>query len=155
MRTNVLTLAVTALAALIAAGAVGAGTTPAAYRAQVNGICTRLAPTFKQLAARYADAQKRNDATATGIALGEIYAFTLREDELILKTPVPAALRSTMAPILARLNVVDARIRSGLARAEAGDLNGMGTDLAAAIQLSAPLMAMFDRAGLRACGSGS
>ena len=143
----ILVAAATTFTALLAVGAAGAAT-PTAYRAQVNAICRTYNPTFRRLHAQVNDAISRNDQVAEGLALGQAFALALVEDGRIEKTPVPAAMRTTMTPILNRLKTIDSYIRLGQSKRDPSLLVVAGN-------LMAPLVGAFDAAGLRDCGSDS
>lgn len=138
--------------ALLAAGAATAAT-PAQYRAQVNGVCRGYTPKLKQVESAMAQARKANDARNYGRALGEIMLLGLAEDLQIEHVAIPAALQAQVAPIMARLKIVDAHVRAALVAARAGQATTMNAELKAVGTLGKPLNAKLDAAGLRDCGS--
>jgi hypothetical protein len=146
------TAAVVAAALVLAAGA-AAATSPDAYRAQVNALCRSYTPAIKKANADASKAQKAKDAHALGVAIGQILSLGLAEDGKIESTPVPAAMRATMTPILGQLKTIDVHARLALSKAAAGDGNGMLAELNKIGQLSTTLNRRYDAAGLRDCGS--
>ncbi len=148
---------VTAIAALaglvLAAGAAAATPSPAAYRAQMNAMCRSYTPAMMKAKANLSKAQKANDAHGMGVAIGQLLLLGLAEDAKIESTPVPAAMRAQMAPILSRLKAIDVHARLAITKAAAGDANGMGAELTKIGQLSTGLNKRTDAAGLRDCGS--
>jgi hypothetical protein len=145
-------LGIVVLVALVAATAASAAT-PAQYRAHVNAICRGFTPKMKVQEAALKRAQTNKDAYAYGVALGKLLVLQLAEDKRIEATPVPAPLRTTMTPIIARLEKADVLIRKTLRDAAAGNSTAMVTDLKALLATGKPLNGMLDRAGLRDCGS--
>lgn len=144
------------LAACIAALTVLASATaatPAAYRAHVNAICAGYTPTVKQLSRQLAAAEKAKDGQAYGLALGKLMVLQLAEDRKVTAVPVPAALRATMTPILARLKQLDTHLRLALNAAMAGDNAGLLAELTTVTKVGKPLNGWLDAAGLRECGS--
>ena len=85
------------LAACVAALTVLASATaatPAAYRAQVNGICAPLHPDGEDSSHGSSPLpRRRKDGQAYGIALGKLIVLQLTEDRKVEAVPVPAALR--------------------------------------------------------------
>jgi hypothetical protein len=140
------------LVALLAAGAASAAT-PAAYRAQVNGICRGYTPTGKKIEARMKQAAAAKDYRAYGLALGQLLILNLNQDRKIETIPVPSALKAQMTPILARLKKIDTHTRLALMSAQQGNVTLMTAELNAIGTLAKPLNAQLDRAGLRDCGS--
>lgn len=146
--------AVVAVAGLVlAAGATAATPSPTAYRAHLNALCRGYTPGLKKAEANLTKAQKANDAHGLGVAIGQILALGLAEDAKIEATPVPAAMRAQMTPILSTLKAVDGHAHLFLARAAAGDGKGMDAELTKIGQLSTSLNKRLDAAGLRDCGS--
>jgi hypothetical protein len=140
---------IAALATLASASAA----TPAAYRARVNAVCAGYTPSAKGLAAQLASAQSSGDAQAFGLALGRLLVLQLAEDARIEAVPVPPALRGQMAPILARMKILDAHARSTITAARSGDGTTMVAQLKQIERLSKPMNRWLDGAGLRECGS--
>jgi hypothetical protein len=138
--------------ALLAVGAASAAT-PAAYRAQVNGICRSYTPTGKKLEAAMKQAETKKDYRAYGVALGELLILNLSQDRRIEAVPVPRPLKAQMRPILARLKKIDAHTNLALLRARQGNSKGLAAELNAIAKLAKPLNAQLDKAGLRDCGS--
>ena len=148
------TAAVVAVACLVpAAGAAAATPSPAAYRAQVNALCRSYTPRLKKAEADLDKAQKANDGRTWGIALGTIIRLNLAQDKKIESTPVPAAMRAQMTPILSTLEVIDGHALLVIAKAAAGDDAGMVAELNKIYRLAEPLNKRLDAAGLRDCGS--
>jgi len=144
-----LTACVAALTVLASATAA----TPAAYRAQVNGICAPYTPQVKTLARQLDAANKAKDGQAYGIALGKLIVLQLTEDRKIEAVPVPAAMRAPMTPILTRMKLLDSHLRKSLTDAIAGNNAAMLSELKLVSSLSKPLNGWLDAAGLRECGS--
>ena len=109
------------LVALLAASAATAATTPAQYRAKVNGICRGYTPRLKALETAMTKAEKAKDGLALGVALGKFLVYGLAQDLQVEAVPVPAALRTQMAPILALMKKIDTHVRAALQRAVAKD----------------------------------
>ena len=144
-------LAVCVAALTVLASATAA--TPAAYRAQVNGICAPYTPKVKQLKAQLTAAQKAQDGRAYGVALGQMIALQLAEDARIERVPVPPALATQMGRILTRLKAIDAHLRLTLSAAIAGNTTRLVSELQTVTRLAKPVNTWFDAAGLRECGS--
>jgi hypothetical protein len=145
-------VAVTGL--VLAAGTAAAATpSPAAYRAQANAMCRTYTPAVKKAKASLNKAQKENDGHGLGVALGQLLALGLAEDAKIERMPVPAAMRTQMAPILSRLKAIDGHARLAISKAAAADVKGMGAELTEIGRLSTGLNKRTDAAGLRDCGS--
>jgi len=100
-----------------------------------------------------AAAQKANNGQAYGMALGKLLVYTLQEDAKLESTPVPATLRTQMAPIITTLKKADFHIRAAIRDAVAGDAKGLAAQLKAAGNVAAGMNAKLDAAGLRDCGS--
>ena len=147
------TAAVAAAAGLVLAAGAAAATSPDAYRAQVNALCRSYTPSLRKAEAALSKAQKANDGRALGVAIGQLLGLGLAEDAKIEGTPVPAAMRAQMTPILSLLKVVDGHARLAIARAAAGDANGLSAELTKIGQVGATLNKRLDAAGLRDCGS--
>ena len=145
-------LALVVLIALLAVGAASAAT-PAAYRAQVNGICRGYTPTVKKLETAMDQAAAKKDYHGYGVALGQLLILDLTQDRRVEAVAVPSALATQMAPILARMRRIDGHARLALQRAQQGDGAGLGTELTTIGTLAKPLNAALDKAGLRDCGS--
>jgi hypothetical protein len=143
---------IAAAVALVAAAAASAAT-PAQYRTQVNALCRSYTPKMKVQEAAMTRAQKNNQAVAYGVALGKLLVLQLAEDRGIEAKPVPAALKTTMTPILTRLKKADALIHEALIAATNGDSATMLSDLRSLLTLGKPMNRLFDAAGLRDCGS--
>jgi hypothetical protein len=138
---------------LLAAAASAAAATPAAYKASLNGLCRSYTPKFKLLETRMTRAVRAKDAHAYGLYLGAYLALGLQQDVRIERTPVPAALRALMSPILRTLRAADTHLRGAIAAARRGDDKGISLELTRAAKVAAPLNRMLDAAGLRDCGS--
>jgi hypothetical protein len=145
-------LALVFLTVLLAAGAADAAT-PAAYRANVNGICRGYTPTGKSLEAQMKKAQAAKDYVAWGVALGRLLLLDLEQDRRIEAVPVPAALTARMKTILTRMRTIDGHIRAAIADAGAGKSQAMLAELLKIGDLAKPLNAQLDAAGLKDCGS--
>jgi hypothetical protein len=153
MGRGVLIVSACALLTCVSATAAGSATTPATYRAQVNGICRTYTPFIKREEAAATAAQAAKNMPALGVALGHIQRLALAQDQHIEAVAVPAALHRQLAPILSLLQQIDLHLRSGISKLLAGDGKGWAAELDAAGSLSRPLDAKFDAAGLRDCGS--
>jgi hypothetical protein len=153
MGRGVLIVSACALLTCVSATAAGSATTPASYRAQVNGICRTYTPFIKREEAAATAAQGAKNMPALGVALGHIQRLALAQDQHIEAVAVPAALHRQLAPILSLLQQIDLHLRSGISKLLAGDGNGWAAELNAVGSLSRPLDAKFDAAGLRDCGS--
>jgi hypothetical protein len=146
------TTVVLAALVLAAAGAASAAT-PAAYRTKVNGICRSYTPKFKTVEAQMRKAEAAKDYTGYGVALGKMLVLGLNQDLRVEAVPVPAALKTTMAPIIARMKKVDVYVKAALGDAAQGYVTAMLADLKKIDQVGAPLNRMLDAAGLKDCGS--
>ncbi len=113
LSTKRIATAIAAVAVLVPAVAAAATPSPAAYRAQVNALCRSYTPGLEKAKANLSKAQKANDAHGVGLAIGRLLALGLAEDAKIESTPVPAAMRAQMAPILSRLKTIDVHARAG------------------------------------------
>jgi hypothetical protein len=140
-------------ALLFGTAAAASASTPAAYRAQLNGLCRSYTPKLKRLEANMAGAQRANDPHAYGVYLGRSIALALEEDGRIERTPVPAAMRAQMTPIVRDLKLADSHARLTIADALHGDAKAMLAELGKMAQLAPSLNRRLDRAGLRDCGS--
>ena len=127
--------------------------TPAGYRAQLNRLCRSYTPKIKRLEAEMAGAQRANDPHTYGVYLGRAIALALEQDGRIERAPVPAAMRTQMAPILRQLKLADSHARLAIADALRGDGKGMLAELTKMAQIAPSLNRRLDRAGLRDCGS--
>src|SRR5438874_7323542 len=107
-------LALVSLVALLAVGAASAAT-PTQYRAKVNGICRGYAPMGKILDAQMTKAQAANDYVAWGVAVRKALLLNLAQSSHVEAVPVPASLKTKIAPILARMKTVDGHSRAALA----------------------------------------
>ena len=145
-------VALVSLVALLGATAAFAAT-PAAYRAQVNGICRGYTPTGKKLETAMKQAAAKKDYRAYGVALGELLILNLSQDRRIEAVAVPPALKAQMTPIIARLKKIDSHAQMALLDARQGNSTGLAAELNAIGTLAKPLNAQLDKAGLRDCGS--
>ena len=127
--------------------------TPVQYRSTLNGVCRSYTPKLKALQTSMNKAAKANNPKQYGIALGHFLVLALAQDVRLEAQPVPAALRSTMTPILTLLKKIDAHDRLAIAAAEKGDGKGLVSHLNAIGKLAGPLNPEFDAAGLKDCGS--
>lgn len=137
----------------LAAAAAATASTPEQYRANVNALCRSYTPKMRQLNAQMEKAQAANNAHAYGVALGKYLLLGLDQDLHVEAVPVPAALTPTMKPILARLKLVDAQVRTTLRVAGHVSDAQFAVQLKKLIALTGPLDAWYDAAGLRDCGS--
>jgi hypothetical protein len=143
---------VAAVVALAAAAAADAAT-PAQYRAHVNAVCRSYTPRLKVQETAMTQAQKNQQSVAYLVALGKLLGLTLAQDREIEATPVPAALKATMTPILTRLKQADVLIRQIVVASSQGDSATMIAELRKLISLGKPMNRLLDAAGLRDCGS--
>lgn len=153
MKRTVATITVVAAALLAGATPAASASTPAAYRAHLNSLCRSYTPRIHALEADAEKAGKAKDGLTFGSDLGELLVLALAQDARIEATPVPAALRTQMAPILRSLRTIDAHARLAIVKAGRRDSQGMFAELDTIGRLSAPLNKLLDRAGLRDCGS--
>jgi hypothetical protein len=152
METVVKAVVLVSLAALLCAAAASAGT-PAAYRAQVNGICRGYTPTGRKFETAMKQAAAKKDYHAYGVALGELLILDLAQDRRVEAVSVPSALKTQMTPILGRMKKIDGHARQALLDAQKGNGTGLGAELTTIGTLAKPLNAQLDKAGLRDCGS--
>ena len=146
-------LLLTVVLALIAATAATAALTPTQYRAKLNAMCRGFTPKMKTQERAMTAAQKANNPTAYGQALGKLLLYTLQEDAKIESTAVPTAMRTQMTPIITTLKKADAHIRAAIQDAVNNDAKGLAAQLKAAGTVATGLNAKLDAAGLRDCGS--
>jgi hypothetical protein len=146
-------LLLTVVVALVAATAATAALTPTQYRAKLNTMCRGFTPKMKTQERAMTAAQKANNPTAYGQALGKLLLYTLQEDAKIESTAVPPAMRAQMTPIITTLKKADAHIRTAIQDALNNDPKGLAAQLKAASTVAAGLNAKLDAAGLRDCGS--
>ena len=146
-------LLLTTVVALIAATAATAALTPTQYRAKLNAMCRGFTPKMKTQERAMTAAQKANNPQAYGQALGKLLVYTLQEDANIESTPVPAAMRTQMTPIITTLKKADTHIRAAIQAAINNNAQGLTTQLKAAGTVAKGLNAKLDAAGLRDCGS--
>lgn len=142
-----------ALAASLLAVAAASASTPAAYRAKLNGICRGYTPKFKSFEAALTKAEANKDGYAYGVALGKLIALGLQQDTLLEGVPVPSRLAVRMRPILTRLRTIDVHLKRAVLDAAHGDPQGMLAEITAVNTVGKPLNHMLDTAGLRDCGS--
>jgi hypothetical protein len=142
-----------ALAVALLAAAAASASTPAAYRAKLNGICRSYTPTFKSFEAALKKAEANKDGYAYGVALGKLIGLGLRQDRQLESVPVPSALTLRMRPILKRLRTIDVHLARAVIDAAHGDPQGMLAEVTAVNTVGKPLNHMLDTAGLRDCGS--
>ena len=142
-------------AAALQAGAVGSASalTPAAYRAQLNGLCRSNTPTIHAINADLNRAVKAKDGFTIGADLGKLLLINLRQDARIEAIPVPVAMRTQMAAIFRVLRQIDSHARLGIAKAANRDSAGLLAELDTIGRIAKPLNGQLDRAGLRDCGS--
>ena len=140
------------LVALVATAAASAAT-PAQYRAHLNAVCRSYTPKVKRLDATITKAQQEKNAKAYSAALGRYLALGLAEDHVLETTPVPAALRARMKPIIALLRAADVHVRAAIALAAAGDGKGTSAELSEVGNIGKTVNPLLDAAGLRDCGS--
>jgi hypothetical protein len=143
------------VAAVLAVGAqtANAAQTPAGYRAHLNGICRSYTPKLKanQQTMRAALAAKHEKVF--GAALANLMRLTLEQDAKIRRTPVPAALRAQMSPILRLFRTADAHVRNAALYASRGNVPQVLKELQLVAKVTPALNRRLDRAGLKDCGS--
>jgi len=146
--------------ALILAAAIGVATpsassaqTPSAYRGKLNAVCRSYTPRFRADWKKMAKAAKAKDYQAYGYTLGHALLLMLKEDAAIERTPVPAPMRTQMAPILRLLMMADRHAVLALTKARGGDNKGFIAEVDALTKMTGPLNKLLDGAGLRDCGS--
>lgn len=142
-----------ALAAALLATAAASASTPAAYRAQLNGICRSYTPRFKLFESALTKAEANKDGYAYGVALGKLIVLGLRQDAQVEAVPVPPAFAVRMRPILTRFRRIDVHLRRAVLDASRGDGQGMVAEIKTVNTIGSPLNRMLDAAGLRDCGS--
>lgn len=145
--------AIVTVALGVVAPSAASAQTPAGYRAQLNGLCRGYTPKFKADQRAMQNATKAKDWKAFGYALGHYLALALAQDRQIENTPVPSAMRTQMTPIQRLLKMADGHARLALRKGAMGDARGMVAELDKISKLAQPLNGLFDRAGLRDCGS--
>jgi len=142
----------TASAVLLLSAPIASATTPAAYRAYLNGVCRSYTSKLDSLSTAMKRAQQEHDAYNWGRDLGVLLNLGLAQDATIRRTAVPATLGPTIEPILSILSKIDAHAQLALAEAAKGS-TGWIAEMQAIGPLTGPLDRMFDGAGLRDCGS--
>ena len=152
MRRIALLLLVAAVVALVAQTATAAQT-PASYRAQLNRICRSYTPKLKASQQTMRAALQAKHEKVFGAALADLMRLTLEQDAKIRRTPVPAALRTQMAPILRLFSTADAHVRNAALAASKGNVPAVLRELQLVAKLTPALNRRLDRAGLRDCGS--
>lgn len=124
-----------------------------AYKAHLVAVCNANTPSLKVYAQRIVDAQAANDANAALLNYRLALQVGLKQNATIEATPVPAAAKARMAPILAKLRAQDPLIRQAITATR----NGSGLTLQALVKkidvLGTAANRLFDAFGLRACGS--
>jgi hypothetical protein len=148
-RLTLLTLLVLA----VAASAAAAATTPTQYKAKLNAICRSYTPKLKAQIAAEQKAEKAKNGTAAAHALGAFLGLGLRQDLTIEAVPVPAALKATMAPILATFKKIDGHVKAAVVAGIKGNEKAFTANMNAIQGLAKPLNAKLDAAGLKDCGS--
>jgi hypothetical protein len=103
--------------------------------------------------AKLAAARAARNAQAYAVDLGVYLGLGLREDATIEATPIPAAVRSTMAPVVSVLRRIDSNIRAGIASIRSGNVSALQSALVQAARLTGTINLGMDRSGLRDCGS--
>src|SRR5215212_2723638 len=146
-------LAAFLLVTTLALATQAAAATPAGYRAQLNKLCRSYTPKLKRDEADMRAALKVHDAEDFGIALAHMMRLTLAQDAAIERTPVPAALRAQMTPILRLFRASDIHVRRAAKFGAAGNVQGVLKELRATAKFTPELNRRLDRAGLRDCGS--
>jgi hypothetical protein len=145
------------MAVLLAALAVGSapGSTQATpqYRAELNAMCRSTTVALRAIEAKLAAARAARNAQAYAVDLGVYLGLGLREDATIEATPIPAAVRSTMAPVVSVLRRIDRNIRAGIASIRTGNVSALQAALVQAARLTSTINLGMDRSGLRECGS--
>jgi hypothetical protein len=142
----------TVLTSVFAAVA-SAAQSPAGYRAGLNAMCRSNTVKLHTLGAEMARAQQANDSRTIAFDFGKLLGIALREDATIEATPVPAQLRTEMAPAQRLLKAADAIGRKALQDLAAGDGTGAVAELKKLDPLQRPINRNLDAAGLRDCGS--
>jgi len=142
-----------ALAVALLAAAAASASTPAAYRAKLNGICRGYTPRFKSFEAALTKAEANKDDYAYGVALGQLIGLGLRQDTQLEAVPVPPKLAVRMRPILTRLRTIDVHLKRAVVDAARGDSQGMLAEITSVNTAGKPLNHLLDTAGLRDCGS--
>jgi hypothetical protein len=132
--------------------AAASAATPAQYRSRVNAVCRGYTARLVPLNTAIKQAQKAHDAYNWGRDLGAIINLGLAQDAEIRSTAVPAGMSTTVGPILDMLRRVDTHAQLALLDAASGSTAWL-TEMATIGKLSRPLNTLFDRAGLRDCGS--
>lgn len=142
----------TVLLSVFVAGA-SAAPSPAGYRAGLNAMCRSNTVKLHTLKADMTRAQQANDTRTVAFDLGALLGVGLREDAAIEAAPVPAQLRTEMAPAKRLLRAADAIVRKALQALAAGDGTGTVAELERLGSLDRPVNRYLDAAGLRDCGS--
>jgi hypothetical protein len=151
MKSSVVLLVIAAL--VLAAPVAAAAPSPSSYRAQLNRLCRSYTPKLKRDAQKMREALKANDANAFGVALAHMIRLTLAQDAAIVQTPVPAAMRAQMKPILGLFRAADVHLRRAAKFGSTGNVRGVLAELQRTSKLTPELNRRLDRAGLRDCGS--
>jgi hypothetical protein len=151
MRRSLVLVIVVALS--FGASTAAAAPTPSTYRAQLNRLCRSYTPKLRRDAQDMRRALKVNDAADFGLALAHMMRLTLAQDAAIARTPVPAAMRAQMTPILRLFRMADVHIRRAAKFGTAGNVRGVLKELQDTSKLTPELNRRLDRAGLRDCGS--
>lgn len=120
------------------------------YKRHINAICRAATPQLVE-----SDRVGRSQKTHQGLvsALGHYIAIGLAMDQKIYRAPVPAALRTQIAPLLANLHRQDALAVHMLSALKAQDrprLQRTGDQWDA---LAKKFDRLADALGFRACGS--
>jgi hypothetical protein len=130
-----------------------AAQSPAGYRAGLNAMCRTNTVKLHMLRAEMTRAQQANDTRTVAVDFTALLGIGLREDATIEATPVPAQLRTEMAPAQRLLKAADAVVRKALQDLAAGDGAGAVAELKKLGPLTRPVNRYLDAAGLRDCGS--
>jgi hypothetical protein len=151
-KTSAAAATLTVLISVFAAVA-SAAQSPTGYRARQNAMCRSNTVKLHALKAEMTRAQQANDTRAIVFDLGELLGIGLREDATIEAAPVPAQLRTELAPAQRLLKAADAIVRRALHDLDAGDGTGAVAELNKLGPLEPPINRYLDAAGLRDCGS--
>jgi hypothetical protein len=125
--------------------------TPVQYRAKLNATCHSYWVKGRTASRGFKKAVKQKDAYHFGFYFGRLLVYTIAEDRVVERTPVPPSLRSVMTPTIKTLKREDALGIALFRDLTTGNSVALQKHSKALDKLNAD--PGLDRAGLGDCGS--
>ena len=132
----------------------GTHITPAAYRAELNSWCrTTLAPRAKKVEGSLNRAIAAHSVPAVFAGLTSFIKVVIFYEGHFLATPVPAAMKARMGPVLEEMATAQPTFQNAAAAAHSHDLQALVIEARSVSALSVRYTKKLDAAGLSDCGS--